>query len=912
MKNITLTNHKSKFTDSRGYLFIVLFLSYFIANAQDIVYTFDTSTDGWNNAGGTTVVTQSSGNLSVGGNINNYGGTKLSAQIDLVGTEFTSVELQIKNLTSFDSFQLLSYLSGGSNAGSAGKTNFTVTNNDQFQTITVVIPTSPNSNGKITRLGIRILGDPPSGESFLINTLTIKSAVCTGSAITTAIGAAGGGTAAITSPNSDNCYSNGTDVEVTAVACGGFAFSKWEIDINGVATESTDNPLTYSVTATTAVVEIKAIFVASAAVPDTNFNTNAELSNWAVNGNSTAIVAANNLTWSITGDTPKLIYNVCSFAPETWGTSHLKIGYTNQTSNTRLRFAIPKVGGSAFINFDGMAIAGDGTSGVGEIDALIRNDNWTGTLTQLEFIIKLNSVNGAADQGDFVIDYIEFYNGFETTGNGVWNTAATWVGNDVPTVLDNVQINHNISIGTTTGAAVKNLDVDASAALTIASGGSLIVSGTSTGNLTYNVGINDTNWHLISSPVVGEQYNAAWITANNISSGTTDTDNRGISTYDNGTANGVTGHWRYYQEALGDLTFESGKGYSLKRTSGTDYGFTGTYKTDNLLMTISQDVNNWNLVGNPYPSYLLVSEIISDNTLNLTDTHEFIYVWDNNKVGGAGYSALTGTDYIHPGQAFFVNAANSTANNFTITEPRQSHQTGETLYKTSLPSIKLFVKDANGELEYTELEYKLNATLGLDRGLDAGTFTGVSSNFSLYSHLVDNNEGVDFMRQVLPNSDLESMVIPIGVNANAGKEITFSAEALNLPDGIKVFLEDRLANTFNELSDNKTFKVNLSEALNDVGRFYLHTSSNALSIDDSVILENVSIYKTNASTLKIVGLPNGIANIKLINVLGKQLMNTSFNANGAKEISLPNLAAGIYIVQLETEFSKLNKKIVLE
>ena len=29
-------------------------------------------------------------------------------------------------------------------------------------TIAVVIPTSPNSNGKITRLGIRILGDPPS------------------------------------------------------------------------------------------------------------------------------------------------------------------------------------------------------------------------------------------------------------------------------------------------------------------------------------------------------------------------------------------------------------------------------------------------------------------------------------------------------------------------------------------------------------------------------------------------------------------------------------------------------------------------------------------------------------------------------------------------------------------------------
>jgi hypothetical protein len=591
--------------------------------------------------------------------------------------------------------------------------------------------------------------------------------VCTGSAITTAIGAAGGGTAAITSPNSDNCYSNGTDVEVTAVACDGFAFDKWEIDVDGTATEPTDNPLTYTATPN-AVVEIKAIFVAISAVSDTNFNTTAELSNWAGIGNSTVAVAENKLTWSITGGTPKLRYNACSFAPETWGTSHLKIGYSNQTLNTRLKLAIPNAAGTTtYIDFDDLITGTSDIPGVAVLNVPIRNANWTGSISQLEFLIKLNSANVAADTGDFVIDYIEFYNGFETTSNGVWNTAATWVGNDVPTALDNVQINHNISINATTGAAVKNLDVDASAALTIASGGSLIVSGTSTGNLTYNVGINDTNWHLISSPVVGEQYNAAWITANNISSGTTDTDNRGISTYDNGTANGATGHWRYYQEALGDLTFESGKGYSLKRTSGTDYGFTGTYKTDNLLMTISQDVNNWNLVGNPYPSYLLVSEIISDNTLNLTDTHEFIYVWDNNKVGGAGYSALTGTDYIHPGQAFFVNAANSTANNFTITEPRQSHQTGETLYKTSLPSIKLFVKDANGELEYTELEYKLNATLGLDRGLDAGTFTGVSSNFSLYSHLVDNNEGVDFMRQVLPNADLESMVIPIGVNANA-------------------------------------------------------------------------------------------------------------------------------------------------
>ena len=506
---------------------------------------------------------------------------------------------------------------------------------------------------------------------------------------------------------------------------------------------------------------------------------------------------------------------------------------------------------------------------------------------------------------------------FSTTWTGAistdWVNAGNWT-NGLPSAIAEVNIPDLASdpiINSTTGAVSHNITTNN--VLSIASGGSLIVQGTATGNITYNVAAADTNWHLVSSPVIGEVYNAAWITANNITSGTTDSDNRAISKYNNGTADGATGHWRYYKEVDGDLTFGSGTGYSLKRTSGTDYGFTGTYKTDNLLMTINQDVNNWNLVGNPYPSYLLVSEIIGDNTTNLTDTHEFIYIWDNNKAGGAGYTALTGTDYIHPGQAFFVNAANSSANNFTITESRQSHQTGKTLYRTGLPSIKLFVKDAIGELEYTELEYKSNATAGLDKGLDAGTFTGVSTSFSIYSHLVNNNEGVDFMKQSLPNSNFSKMVVPIGVKAIAGKEITFSAEVLNLPSGIKVFLEDRQTNIYTRLDEaNSNYKITLKQGLDGIGRFYLHTTQSALSASDATFLESLSVYELNNSTLRFVGLPQGQTSIKLFNILGKQIMNASFESNGVKDISIPELTIGVYIIQLETEKGKLNKKIILE
>ena len=134
----------------------------------------------------------------------------------------------------------------------------------------------------------------------------------------------------------------------------------------------------------------------------------------------------------------------------------------------------------------------------------------------------------------------------------------------------------------------------------------------------------------------------------------------------------------------------------------------------------------------------------------------------------------------------------------------------------------------------------------------------------------------------------------------------------NLPSGIKVFLEDRTTNTFTRLDElNSTYKVTLNEKTNDIGRFYLHTKSAALSTE-TVALENVSIYSADQSTLRIVGLSQGKSTIKMFNVLGKQVLNSTFNSNGVSEINVSQLSTGVYIVQLANEAGTLNKKIVLE
>ena len=260
-------------------------------------------------------------------------------------------------------------------------------------------------------------------------------------------------------------------------------------------------------------------------------------------------------------------------------------------------------------------------------------------------------------------------------------------------------------------------------------------------------------------------------------------------------------------------------------------------------------------------------------------------------------------------QGFFVEA-NST-NDVTFTEAMQSHENPDTFLRSSRPEIKLLMKEGTSS-KYAEVYYINGTTTGFDNGYDGEMFGGVSNPFAIYTHLVSDSQGKDFQIQSLPDSGYENMIVPIGVNAASGKEITILAETMNLPTDIKVYIEDKNDNSFTRLDEaNTNYSITLAEALDGTGRFYIHTSANTLSINN-IALNKVLIYKSDVSTVRIVGLPQGNTTVKLFNVLGKEILNSSFETNGVKDISLPKLASGIYIVQLSTELGQLNKKITIE
>lgn len=521
-----------------------------------------------------------------------------------------------------------------------------------------------------------------------------------------------------------------------------------------------------------------------------------------------------------------------------------------------------------------------------------------------------------------------------TPGSTAWATAANWIPTTLPTSTSNVRIPNtpdqptisssitvNDFIGDSGSFIVLNNDLTIEGdfnnlgTFVANSGSSLITKNAVNGQITYNVQIADTNWHLVSSPVVDETYNNDWIANNSIASGNENASNRGISTYTNTTD--LDGDWVYFQNNGTETTFRSGTGYSMLRAAIGPYAFVGDLAAETINTTITQTeigsgtgiFNKWNLIGNPFPSYINIADFLTANGTALTDANEAVYIWN-----GTTYAEQT-TGYIHPGQAFFVNSdmLNTSVN---ITEAMLSAQTGVPFLKNNNTAITLSIKSENVS-KSTKINYLENKTKGLDPRFDVGSFSGSSNGgdnaLAIFTQLLDANEGVNFMRQTLPNTGLEEMVVPIGIEAIAGKEITFTAEVQSLPSGINLYLEDRLENKFIRLNEiNANYTIVLNDVSKSTGRFYIHTTSSAALNIDTETFTNVSIFKTNHETLRIVGLNQGQANLKLFNILGKQVLDTSFQSNGTKEISLPILAKGIYVVQLETRTGTLNKKIILE
>ena len=330
---------------------------------------------------------------------------------------------------------------------------------------------------------------------------------------------------------------------------------------------------------------------------------------------------------------------------------------------------------------------------------------------------------------------------------------------------------------------------------------------------------------------------------------------------------------------------------------------------------MTSNSNGFNLVGNPYPSYIAGNEnadgtnnILTINSANLTENT--LWFW-NQSTGSYNQINQASTAFqIAPAQGFFVSATGSV--NLSITEAMQSHQGTDSFQRlTTRPEIELTLSNGtatrNADIYYIE-----GTTTGWNNGYDSSIFGGVANEFAIYTHAVANGNGRNLGIQSLPPNNYENMIIPVGINAEAGTVITIDATTNNFPEGINIYLEDKQDNSFTLLEADANFSFTPENNLDGIGRFYLHTTSGVLSADDFATNTNISIYTSGNDNLRIAGVQNGTATVRLYNILGKEMLKSSFEGSGVNDIKVNAIPVGIYIVKLTTENGTLNRKIIIQ
>jgi hypothetical protein len=127
-------------------------------------------------------------------------------------------------------------------------------------------------------------------------------------------------------------------------------------------------------------------------------------------------------------------------------------------------------------------------------------------------------------------------------------------------------------------------------------------------------------------------------------------------------------------------------------------------------------------------------------------------------------------------------------------------------------------------------------------------------------------------------------------------------------------LEDIEEGTFTNLYEGD-FVLTPTGDLEGAGRFFIHMSADTMS-NEEVSTSMLNAYKeVNANYITLEGLAtqSNTINVTLYTVLGRKVLDTTLNNNmNTQTISTLGMAAGIYVIELESGTDRLTKKLIIQ
>ena len=368
------------------------------------------------------------------------------------------------------------------------------------------------------------------------------------------------------------------------------------------------------------------------------------------------------------------------------------------------------------------------------------------------------------------------------------------------------------------------------------------------------------------------------------------------------------------------------------------------------------DDNNWNMIGNPYPSAIDVDLFFNANVIDIPTGNPpipptgaidgTIYLWSQNAAPSAlangsnalnfsdsdyavinGASETAGGDGILPerfipsGQAFFVSMSNDAVANL---ETGTVH-TSDVIFRNNMrvantTANSQFFKNTNSKGNAKPNKFWINLTSNQGAFNQAGVayINGATDNFDgtyfdapkpsaivtaaiLYTNIDGSNKKFAIQGKA-EHSINQDEIISLGfkTNTDASTLLTLSIDHLegDFLTGNTIYLKDNLLNTLHDLSaSNYTFTSDVGEFNT---RFEIVFSANALSVND---------IAADANALKISELQDdqvqfstsnnlSIKSVRIYDLLGRQLYNLRGNRS-IEVYNLSNLSSAVFIAKIE-------------
>lgn len=400
-------------------------------------------------------------------------------------------------------------------------------------------------------------------------------------------------------------------------------------------------------------------------------------------------------------------------------------------------------------------------------------------------------------------------------------------------------------------------------------------------------------------------------------------------------AQGSTTPWAKITDTSTSLSVM--QGYVAKMASDGVVTFNGTLnngsQTINIYRTTGQTKAGFNLVGNPYVSYLDWDQVSKSNLLTSiwerTKNADNNYVFDTYNSTGQQYLNNSGkgvNNHIPPMQAFWVRVDNGfSSGSLTVDNSMRSHN-GNSFILGSTVNDPVFKSSSSKMDSQSVLRLQVSTGSNTDETLIYSN-TSASNGFDAYdTPKMFNDSGS--IAEIYTVAGIEEVAInglntlpfdteiPLGFNSLTAGEFSIKVTQIyNLNSGTQIILKDYLDinnPVITNLSDGSSYIFSSDVATYNTNRFSLILHAPSLETGTSNSISNgtgwVSINSNGQISLN--GSLKGETNVTVYNEVGQKLFSKNLIPN--KQTIDYELIPGIYIVSVTNAGKSKTTKVIVK